>query len=196
MKRADEDKFLERLARYLRFRKGFKYIDRKCGFCILDLGSGQKVPFLTFLKKHKVKVRQYIAVDPRINTGLQGKNLKPQALQIEKKIELPDGCMDYVVGFAFLEHANHPGEILSESIRVLKKGGKIILTTPTPKSRILLELILTNLGLISKREISEHKKYFDKKSILQMLPEKDINLKIDQKYFELGLNNLCVITKY
>jgi len=57
----------------------------------------------------------------------------------EGKLPLPDQSVDYVVSFQVLEHVPVPHNYLTEGHRVLKRGGKLFLTThglwpyhPTP----------------------------------------------------------------
>ena len=45
-------------------------------------------------------------------------------------IELDDASIDMVVSFETIEHLNHPGKFLDEVMRILKPGGKLILSTP------------------------------------------------------------------
>ena len=171
---------LEPVARYWRFSKGIKEIKKNSPLVLVDLGCGPKKRFYYFAKKRKVIFKKYVGIDQLINHT------------IKDSISLPDNYADYVVAFAFIEHLNNPKKIVKEAIRVVKKGGKIIITAPSYLSEFPLE-ILARINFISKKEVKEHKNYFNKDSLFKLLPKKKIN--IYHRYFELGLNNFLVIEK-
>lgn len=185
---------LEPVARLFRFKISLSFIVSNRKAVILDLGSGSDLRYYNFLKKSGLLFKNYIAVDPRLPKGKEPVTIL--RIHIEKKLPFKDSTVDYVVGFAFLEHIDYPREVLQEAIRILKPGGKIIFTAPTPKAKMLLEKILVNLKLISKREIREHKRYFNRETLLALIPKGDRKkINVYHRYFELGLNNLLVIEK-
>jgi SAM-dependent methyltransferase len=196
-----EEEFLEPFLRRFRFNQAIKYIKKNKPLVLLDLGCGPKIPFYFFAKKNKVIFKKYIGVDPLINKNLIDKFVKEGNILILgkfliKKIPLSSLSVDYIVAFAFLEHIENPENIFKEALRILKPGGKIILTTPTPKAKNILEFLSFKLKLVSPREIAEHKNYFTKEDLLSLIPKnKKLHLKIIHQYFEFGLNNLLVIIK-
>jgi SAM-dependent methyltransferase len=52
------------------------------------------------------------------------------AITSEGKIDMPDNSCDAVLSTQVLEHVFSPRQYLSEAFRVLRPGGKLILTTP------------------------------------------------------------------
>jgi len=195
-----EEEFLEPFLRQFRFKQAIKYIKKNKPLILLDLGCGPKIPFYFFAKKNKVMFKKYIAIDPLINKKLinfvRGDNILILNQSLIKKIPFPSLSVDYIVAFAFLEHIENPDDIIREALRILKPGGKIILTTPTPKAKKILEFLSFKLKLVSPREIAEHKNYFTKEDLLSLIPKnKKLHLKIIHHYFEFGLNNLLVIIK-
>jgi ubiquinone/menaquinone biosynthesis C-methylase UbiE len=107
---------------------------------------------------------------------------------------LADESIDCVTMLALLEHLSKPVEVLQEVFRVLKPGGKLILTTPSPCSKPLLEFLALRLRVISAEEIKDHKHYFSETEIQQLL--KDIGfINILYKRFQLGLNQLVSAIK-
>ncbi|MBN1638768.1 MAG: class I SAM-dependent methyltransferase [Ignavibacteriales bacterium] len=188
-----QEELLEPLARYLRFREIIKYIDRKKNLDIIDVGAGPNTPFESFLNRNGYKIKSYIAIDPLIK--MNKKEIKYINHPVVKKLLVKSNSKDYAIAAAFIEHINNPKEILHEMIRVIKPGGKVIITTPTPRAKNILEFLSHKLKLISRREIQEHKNYFNKKSLIKLLPENKAKQNTYHKYFELGLNNLLVIEK-
>lgn len=187
------EEILEPVARYFRFQEGLKFIPRNRPIILVDIGCGPKIRFHHFAKKHGIIFKKYIGIDSLITHVPDDKIL---LIKNSLKTEIPveNNTVDIVCGLAFLEHIDNPKKILTDAVRILRKKGLAIFTTPAPLSKKILEFLSFRLGLISKREIAEHKNYFDKESLLKLLPENK-NLKIIHRYFEFGLNNLLVIEK-
>lgn len=189
-----DEELLEPAARFFRFKKGLESIPKNKPVTIADLGCGPKVRFYHFAKKHGAKFKEYIGIDPLIQESPNTKDLKIVKSPLKKKISLPSNSVDYVVGFAFLEHIDYPEDMISESLRILKKNGKAIFTTPTFRAQKLLEFLAFKLGIISKREILEHRQYFNEQKLYDLVKNHD-KTKVKHIYFEMGLNNLLIITK-
>jgi len=192
-----EEALLEPLARLFRFREGTPQLIKHKPVIIVDLGCGPNTPFYFYLIQKGIKIKKYVGIDPLLSRKTIQHHNKNNTVQLiknglKKRIPLPSSQADYVVAFATLEHFNHPKGILDDAIRILKKGGKIILTTPTFRAKPLLEF-LEKIGLLSSREIHEHKRYFDKNSLRRIIVSK--NVRVDHRYFEMGLNNLLIIEK-
>jgi SAM-dependent methyltransferase len=78
-----------------------------------------------FIKAMNDKVDAKIMVvnlDPN-NEQLKGKNYPSQ-------IPLEDESIDFIFALEIIEHLTSPRDMLSQARRVLKKGGKILITTP------------------------------------------------------------------
>lgn len=188
-----QEELLEPVARYLRFREVIRLIDKSRSISIIDIGSGPNTPFYTFLIKNGFDIRSYTAIDPL--SELEGKNIKFIKPPVIKNIPVKTNSLDYVIAIAFIEHIDNPKEVMSEMMRIVKPGGKVIVTTPTPKAKLLLELLSYKLNIISRREIQEHKNYFDISSLLTLIPNKFKGAETEHSYFEFGMNNLFVIIK-
>lgn len=184
-----KEAILEPPARWWRYRKCLRFFPKK-KFVVLDLGSG---PDCVWGRELVGRYKKYIAIDPLIESKRES-NWTLIKKSLVKKIPLLAASVDVVISTAFIEHVDYPGEILTEGIRVLKKGGVLILTTPTPLAKNLLEFLAFRLGWISRREIREHKNYFDRQSLMKLLSGIKVT-KIEHEYFEGGLNNLLVVTK-
>lgn len=190
------EEFIEPFARYFRFREGTKEINPNKKIVIVDIGCGPQIRFYKFAK-NKLKIKKYIGIDPLLSQSIINKYKSDKIVKlikapINKNTILPQNNIDYMVGFAFIEHVKNPKTIINKVINLIKKNGKIIFTSPTPRAKEVLEFLAYKLNLISRREIKEHKNYFDKNSFSKFIPDK-INYK--HRYFELGLNNLFIIKK-
>ncbi len=97
----------------------FKHYCNSKEYILADYGCGNK-PYEPLIRPH---IRQYMGVDLAEN---------PEAdihVSPEGVIDLPDECVNVVLSTQVLEHVVNPAHYLEESFRILKKGGKIVLST-------------------------------------------------------------------
>ena len=195
-----DEEFLEPVARAFRFGSGMNYIEKGKAVSIADIGCGPKVRFYHAAIKSGVQFQKYFGVDPLladdvISTLQTNPEIEIVKAPLADRIPLPDNSVDYCVAFAFLEHIDNPETILNDAVRVIKPDGKIVLTTPSFKAKPVLEFLSFKLKLISPREIEEHKNYFDERTLKGMVRFGADQVDIKHEYFEMGMNNLLVITK-
>lgn len=198
----NSEEILEPVARYFRFHHGLSKISKSEPVTIADLGCGPAIRLYHAAHKEGVSISQYYGMDPLLNEDVVSsyankKDITLVKAPLDTSIALPDNCVDYCVGFAFLEHIDFPDAILNDSVRVVKPGGKIIITTPSYRSQPVLEFLSFKLGLIAPREIAEHKNYFDGPRLKSMLTPETMSLLHDvhHSYFEFYMNNLLVLHK-
>lgn len=96
---------------------------------VLEIGSGEGYGILELASK----ADKYIAVDKY--EAIISNDLKDQNKLEFHKMNVPplrfdDNSVDYVVSFQVIEHIQDDEEFVKEIHRVLKPGGKLILTTP------------------------------------------------------------------
>ena len=101
---------------------------------------------------------------------------------------------DTIVLLAVIEHINVEDvySIFNKFSNHLKKDGKIILTTPTPQSKWLLEL-LAGLHILDKQNIEEHKHYWDQKDINDLAIKNGFKV-IKYEKFQFGFNQFAILT--
>ena len=107
------------------------------------------------------------------------------------RIPLKDEKADCVFMLAVLEHLPVDTPLLSEAVRILKKGGYFILTTPAPAAKPVLEFLSYRLHLISEESIREHQHYYPKKELQDIMKRHGCRVITCQK-FQLGFNELIV----
>lgn len=159
---------------------------------ILDIGCG---PHPAFLETVRDRITAGFGVDKKVQERRSG-NLSVSALNLGEKPILPfaDESIDQVFLLAVLEHLTDPQAVLKETLRVIKKDGEIILTTPTPAAKPVLEFLAFRLGIIDADEILDHKHYFNHGELIQLLSSTGFE-DIKHCYFELGFNQLVVAKK-
>jgi SAM-dependent methyltransferase len=161
---------------------------------ILDIGCGTTPYFLintNFKEKH--------GIDPALKDVVFEHDIKLQKLDIDSKLILPfeSEYFDIVVMLAVIEHlkSQAASKLVGEIIRILKPGGRLIITTPSPSGHKLLNLMV-KLALVSRTEIADHKQIFDHSSLYASLEQAGFSKdKIILGQFELGCNIWAYVDK-
>lgn len=189
------------LARYLRYRKVIPLLTKNKQISIVDFGCDPEFSFYAYCKKNEVKIDKYLGIDPLLDNTLMKKfknnnvvTLVKSYIPVSNESKPKSNQYDFAISLALLEHLEKPGLLIEEAVRVLKKGGKFIFTTPTPFAEPILEFLSFKLHLLSPESIADHKNYFNRRSLSVLLSEFE-NVEYEHKYFDFGVNNLVVMTK-
>jgi len=184
------DFFLDKVLSFLRLRKIIKYIPKNSVVC--DIGCGKEA---YLLKKIAGFIKYGIGFDKNIK-DYKNYKLEFKKLKISNRIPLEKESVDIVTMLAVLEHLENPQEILNEVFRILRNNGKLILTTPLPLAKPILEFLAAKLRVISESEIKDHKNYFWPSDIKKMLIRTGFKKEnIKNYFFEFFLNNFVVTKK-
>ena len=183
---------LDRVIAKIRYSQVDKYVIENGK--IVDIGCGQEGEFLL---RHKDRIMQGYGLDYKINNHIIDNIIFINNSQT-KHLPISKNDIDVVFLNAVLEHLPQPKNVLLEALSLLKKGGKIVMTTPTPLAKPVLELMAYKLHIINESEIREHVHYYSRKDIEELI--KFLNTTHHVKLFryetfELGLNSLIVIEK-
>jgi SAM-dependent methyltransferase len=162
---------------------------------ILDIGCGSYPYFLS----HTV-FEQKFAVDqqPPSEHG-QRLNIQWYTLDLNSTPKLPfeDDFFNAVSLLAVVEHLNPASmaELFTETYRVLKPAGVVVLTTPAAWSDGLLKT-MARLGLVSAEEIHEHVFAYTLPLLGWYFGRAGFEMtKLDFGYFEFMLNMWAVARK-
>jgi len=153
---------------------------------ILDIGCGNDTLLLNALEikeKHGIDPNLLFTKDNLIKT------------EIRRTLPYPNDYFDIIVMSAVLEHLEEPDQLLYDTKFKLKPSGLLIITTPSPSSKPLLEAMAA-LNIVSPEEIREHKKYYSQKTLLETLTKAGYDpnrIKIGS--FEFSLNNYATARK-
>jgi 2-polyprenyl-3-methyl-5-hydroxy-6-metoxy-1,4-benzoquinol methylase len=180
---------LEYLLSEIRFRKAMKYIDRNS--VVADLGCGYNG---NLLKRISAKIKTGIGYDVSVTKKELPKNITLKRADLNKNIDNRKNYFDAIFALAALEHVESPEDFLKKTRRMLRKSGKIIITTPHKYGKMILEL-LSFLNLISREEIEDHKNYFHGKSLKKLLDKTGFKTIKLYSFGILWLNLLCVAQK-
>lgn len=155
------------LTRYLRSRQGLSAI--KGTDSHLDLGCGD----CYFLLNSPCKRR--VGLDMRFGDDLN-----------KGRLDFPDASFDNVSMIAVIEHLEDARRVIEEVARVLRPGGRFIVTTPLEKGEWIMRLL--------KKDISEiHEEYFGPKEMGALIEGK-LKMVLFRKFL-FGFNQLFVMEK-
>lgn len=182
------EELLEPFLRRMRISKIIKHIPDNCILC--DVGCGFDAKFLLDISDRILKGYGF---DKKIKNKYI-KNIELMSADISDNIPLPDESVDRVTLLAVLEHLSNYETVLSECYRILKCGGALILTTPSPISKPLLEFLSFKLNIVSPDEIEDHKHYYSKRDLADILERAGFE-NAEIKSFEFGLNNMAIAFK-
>lgn len=100
---------------------------------------------------------------------------------------------DTIVCLAVVEHLEAPEiyRIFNKFKSLLRKNGRIFITTPTKVAKPVLEF-MAFAGIIGKESIGEHKHYWNKEEIYNLAVKSGFKVK-KYKKFQLGFNQLAVL---
>ena len=92
---------------------------------------------------------------------------------------------------AVLEHLPMENELVKESNRILKRDGLLVLTTPTPIAKPVLEFLSYKLHIISEESIREHQHYYSKQELIERLQRDGFTIE-KYTYFQFGFNQMII----
>lgn len=161
------------------------------GDVVLDFGCGSQG---YLLRQIKDRIKSGTGMDYDIENRVEG-NLTWVQGRFVDKLPFEKEVFDKVVSLAVIEHLEIEvvDNLFEEVSRVLKREGRWVLTTPTMAGKGVLEF-LSGLNVISRKEVMDHKKYYNKAD-LDNLAQKSGLLMLDYQLFQFGLNSVAIFKK-
>jgi 2-polyprenyl-3-methyl-5-hydroxy-6-metoxy-1,4-benzoquinol methylase len=182
---------MEPILRRARLNRVIPWISAPFKPDLLDVGCGWEAKLLIQLEPH---IRSGVGVDfkaPNIKTD----KLETRSLRLSDALPFENSSFDVVTMLAVLEHLDEPIEILREVERVLRPGGRLLLTVPSWYAKPVLEFLAFRLGIINKDEIADHKIYYNKKDLLDLVSKLPKMEPERHEYFQVVFNNFLVCRK-
>lgn len=144
---------------------------------IMDFGCGSGNMLSEIMKLNPKS--KYIGIDVSDIAIKKIKERFPKeiffAVEDGGKIPVKTGSVDFILALDVIEHVYNTKETLSELARILKPGGRILITTPY--HGLLKNLIIIFFFFEYYFDIyGSHIRFFSKKSLMSLL--KDVRLKV------------------
>jgi SAM-dependent methyltransferase len=106
--------------------------------------------------------------------------------------EFASNEFDCITALAVLEHVPDPGQLAAECLRVLRPGGRVVLTVPSPVVDRILD-VLIRLRLLDGMSAEVHHG-FDVNRTVSIFEQAGFELQL-RRPFQFGLNHLFVFRK-
>ncbi|PIY69222.1 hypothetical protein COY90_01680 [Candidatus Roizmanbacteria bacterium CG_4_10_14_0_8_um_filter_39_9] len=182
---------LDKLIARMRLGKVISHI--KKNDVLLDMGCGYQAYLLTQVQN---TIKKGVGIDVDAESRKIGKNIEIRRFHFKDRFPFTDKTFTKITMLALIEHIEIASvtKLFRELSRILKPGGKVVLTTPTPFGKVILEFLAFKMHIISAKEVGDHKKYYEKKDLENLA--KNYGFKIESyKTFQMGGNSICVLKK-
>ncbi len=182
---------LDKIISWTRLGKVIRYVEP--GDRILDFGCGHQAYLLNHVKD---RIKKGVGIDYDSKSHKIASHIEVINYHFKSDLPFEKSSFDKIFMLASLEHLTPEtaDRLFEEFARILTKDGKIILTTPTPRGKLILEFMAFKLGVISSEEVADHKKYYGKKD-LEAFANKHGYIINTYRTFQMGGNCLCVMEK-
>lgn len=163
---------------------------------VLEIGTGSGYGIEMLSKKAK----SFLTIDKfasQVGTEMSQKleNVEFKQMNVPPLSGLPDNHFDFVVSFQVIEHIKKDKEFVKEIHRVLKKGGKFIVTTPNKKMSLtrnpwhIREYTVNELTSLLSNEFTsvESKGVFGNEVVMQYFEKNKANVQRIMRFDILNL---------
>lgn len=93
----------------------------------IGTGSGYGIEIIAPAAAHFLTIDKHTP-EAQLFEGVEGVEFRQ--MTVPPLAGIADECLDYVISFQVIEHIKHDTEFVAEVSRVLRKGGKFIVSTP------------------------------------------------------------------
>jgi SAM-dependent methyltransferase len=182
---------LDMFIAWMRLGKVLSYVET--GDTVLDFGCGHQAYLLNHIKG---KIKKGVGIDYDSHSYRLSANIEIRNFHFTGIFPFPDTSFDKIFALAVIEHIDisKVPKLFREFNRILRPEGRVILTTPTLIGKVILEFLAFRLGIISREEVGDHKKYYQKKDLEVLAINYGLTV---EKYrtFQLRGNSLCILKK-
>jgi SAM-dependent methyltransferase len=143
------------------------------------------------VRQARSRVAEAVGLDPLVTPG-QVDGIEFIRDSFPPRTEIADGSFDCISMLAVLEHMTDPDVVAAECLRLLRPGGLVVLTVPSP----VVDHIIWGLQLLRLLDgvCTDQHHGFDVEQTASIFQRAGFALKTRRK-FQLGLNNVFVFEK-
>jgi 2-polyprenyl-3-methyl-5-hydroxy-6-metoxy-1,4-benzoquinol methylase len=139
---------------------------------VLDLGCGEGRFAAELAGLGASVVAVDVAEEPLRRAGELHPQLDLRLVALDGEWELPDASFDVVWAGEVIEHVADTAAWLSETRRVLRSGGRLLLSTPAHGRLAMLRLALSRGALAEHFDpLGEHLRFYTRASLTELLEE-------------------------
>ncbi len=159
---------------------------------VLDLGCGNAIVLEKCVSNYYCGVERSIQKIEKLkqkypNKDFIHRDLDCDRLDIDKKF-------DCVLMVALIEHLFNQKFIMDGIAQVLKPGGLIVITTPTPFGNDVVHRLGASFGLFAKFAVDDHIVLYNRHRFKILANEIGLRLKY-HKYFQFHCNQIAILEK-
>jgi SAM-dependent methyltransferase len=178
-------RFFDRVLQNWRARMARSWVP--AGATVLDIGCHQG----EFLDSLGALIDSSVGLDPKAS-GTNGPRHRLLPVAFSAPLAFPDASFDAVVLLATLEHIRDKEPLGRECYRLLRPGGRVIITVPSPWVDVILTP-LCRFRVADGMSLEEHDGY-DPHTTPQYFVPHGFVLEY-RRSFQLGLNHLFIFRK-
>jgi 2-polyprenyl-3-methyl-5-hydroxy-6-metoxy-1,4-benzoquinol methylase len=154
---------------------------------LLDVGCFDR----SLLDRVAGRIASGVGIDP-LAEPFEGERLRMLKGHFPEDVGLPDGSFDCITMLAVFEHAEDPDAVAGACHRLLRPGGRAILTVPHPAVDPIIDALVF-VGLADGMSLEEHHG-FDVGETAPIFERAGFRL-LAARRFQLGLNRLFVFER-
>lgn len=181
---------LDRLGTRLRSRRVARQLKGLPPPRLIDVGCGAFNSCIEHLLRRGVVSETSLGIDPNVP---QLKSPNFEQLDVRGLRQHSFHKFDMATSLAVIEHlpVNEVLSHLRDTRACLRPGGALLLTTPTPSAKPVLEFLAFRLRVLSQQEIADHRHYWSSHELMSAPHEAGYS-DIWMKYFQLGPNRQAI----
>lgn len=161
---------------------------------ILDLGCNNA----QILEKHRAKTTSYFGVERSAEHVEKLSRKFPEATFVQRDLDYDalnlKKKFDCVLMIALIEHLFNQKFVMEEVAQIVKPGGVIVITTPTPLGNDIVHRMGSSMGLFAKSAINDHIVIYNRHRFKLLATEVKLMLRY-HKYFQMYCNQLTILEK-
>jgi ubiquinone/menaquinone biosynthesis C-methylase UbiE len=185
-----KEPLLEPILRKMRVNRVLPTIRRYPDCRLLDVGCGWDN---LLLKTAEPFIGSGVGIDFKARKSESAK-ITTIRMTMADSLPFDSESFDIVAMLAVLEHLSDPPGMMRETERILKVGGRLVLTVPSKIARPVLQFLCHRLKIVSESEMRDHKQYYDRDALKKLFSQTGMIME-HHRYFEMGMNNFCVVRK-
>ena len=186
---------VERWGNWLSVRALARHVGEMKGKSVADIGCGDDALLLrSLLDRVALATLVDLKLAPDLHAAANVRAIEgvlPTALE-----GIPDESLDVVICNNVLEHLWEPSVVVAHVRRMLKPNGTFFANVPSWRGKFALETASFKLNLSPKRELDDHKNYYDARDLWRLVVAggfKSSGIAVGSHKF--GLNTFAVCRK-